>query len=336
MTPATRACLFAMSLAVPLTATVPVAAQEAVGVVASIKPVHSLVAGVMAGIATPDLLVSGGGSPHTHTLRPSDAEALERARVVFWVGEALETFLEDAIESLAPRAAIVELASVEGVVLLEPREGGAWDAHDHDDEGHGHEHEAAKTGHDHDRDKTAAGHDHDHAAFDGHLWLDPDNAKAIVAAAAAALAKADPQHAEAYRANGAAVIARLEALETELDAALAPVKDRPFIVFHDAYQYLEARFGLNGIGSITVTPDVQPGAARLKELRSRIAGLGAVCVFSEPQFEPRLVETVAEGTGARIAVLDPLGADLADGPDLYFEMMRANVAAMRDCLGGTS
>ena len=158
----------------------------------------------------------------------------------------------------------------------------------------------------------------------------------MLTAIATALSAKDPANAETYKQNAEAMIVRVEALEDELASMLEPVKDKPFVVFHDAYQYLENHFGLNAVGSITVSPEVQPGAARIAELRDKIKELDAVCVFSEPQFEPRLVATVIEGTGARTGVLDPLGADLADGPDLYFEMMRANAKALADCLGGTS
>ena len=158
----------------------------------------------------------------------------------------------------------------------------------------------------------------------------------MLKAIAATLSEADPANAETYGKNAEAMIARVEALEDELETMLEPVKDKPFIVFHDAYQYFENHFGLNAAGSITISPEVQPGAARVAELRNKVRELDAVCVFSEPQFEPRLVATVTEGTDARTGVLDPLGANLADGPDLYFEMMRANAKALADCLTGTS
>lgn len=165
-----------------------------------------------------------------------------------------------------------------------------------------------------------------------HIWLDPQNAKAIVATVAATLSEADPANAARYEANAAAMKQKLDALTTELDELLAPVKGKPFIVFHDAYQYMEKRFDLSAAGSITVTPEVQPGAARLTELQEKIRTLGATCVFSEPQFEPRLVNIVIEGTPARSGVLDPLGAELDAGPEMYFDLMRQNALALVDCL----
>lgn len=282
-------------------------------VVASIAPVQSLVAGVMAGGGAPELIVRGTRSPHAYALRPSEAQALHRAEIVFWIGPIYESFLEKPLASLAGRARIVELARSPGVVVLPAREGGSWD----DEHGHGHGH-----------GKSAA------AEADGHLFLDPENAKAIVRAAAATLAAHDAANAARYSANGERVLARLDALDTELARTLAPVRGKPFIVFHDAYQYFERRYGLAAVGSITVSPERPPGAQRLQRLRRKIASLNAVCVFSEPQFEPALVQTVVERTRAKTAVLDPLGASAAPTPDAYFDMMRALARSLSDCLAG--
>jgi zinc transport system substrate-binding protein len=301
-------------------------AAEAVTVVASIKPVHSLVAGVMQGAGSPHLIVQGGASPHSYSMKPSDAAAMEQAAVVVWVGEGLEAFLESAIDTLATRAAVVELAEVPGLRRLDYREGGSWGAHE--DEEADHEEAAHAEAHGHD--------EHGHDEIDMHLWLDPDNAKAMVAAIAEALMKADPDNSGIYLANSKIMASRLDQLSAEIETDLAPVKEIPFVVFHDGYQYLDTRFDLTNVGSITVNPENQPGAARLREIRTKISELGARCVFSEPQFEPRLVQVVVEGTSAKTAELDPLGADIADGPELYFELLRRNAAALKSCLAEAS
>jgi zinc transport system substrate-binding protein len=295
-------------------------------VVASIKPVHSLVAAVMQGAGTPHLIVQGGASPHSYSLKPSDAAAMQQAAVVVWVGEGLEAFLEPAIETLSGNARVVELAEAPGLRTLAYREGGAWDAHDdeHEDE----EHE--------DEEHEEHGHEHGHDDIDMHLWLDPDNAKAMVNAVAAALIEADPDNSGIYTANASSMAQRLDQLSQEIEHDLAPVKAVPFVVFHDAYQYLDTRFGLANVGSITVNPENKPGAARLKEIHAKIAELGARCVFAEPQFEPRLVQVAIEGSDAKTGTLDPLGADLPDGPELYFELMRRNAAELKTCLGEAS
>ena len=131
----------------------------------------------------------------------------------------------------------------------------------------------------------------------------------------------------------AATQERITALDAELKALLAPVASKPFIVFHDAYQYYETHYALNGVGAITVNPERRPSAKRLTAIRARITELGAACVFAEPQFEPALVNTIAEGTPAKKGVLDPEGADIPDGPDLYPALMRNIATALKGCLG---
>lgn len=296
-------------------------AGERIGVVTSIKPVNSLVAAVMQGVGKPHLIVKGGASPHSYSLKPSDAKALQKAKVVFWVGHDLEAFLEDSIETLATKARVVVLEDSPGLVTYKFREGGPFEARDDDDHG-----KEAKTG----RGEQPQG------GVDMHLWLDPMNAGAMVKTIQAALAAADPANDTTYKANAKAVEERLEALTRDIAALLAPVKDRPFIVFHDAYQYFEKRFGVTTAGSITVSPEIMPGARHMHKIRSKVKALGATCVFSEPQFRPKLIEVVTEGTKARSGVLDPVGADLEDGPELYFRLIRNMGKAMKGCLSPSS
>ena len=321
-----------------------------VKVVVSIKPVHSLVSGVMQGVGTPALIVEGAGSPHTYSLKPSQARALQSADVIFWVGHDLEPFLEKPMETLGGNARVIELIDADGITTIAVREGGTFDSHDHD-HGHADEHDdhkdehahkdehddhkderAHKDEHDDHKDEHADAHGHEDGEADLHVWLDPANAQALVLAIRDTLIAADPAHASRYRSNADKLVADLGELTTELTATLAPVKAAPFVVFHDAYQYFEKRFGLNAVGSITVSPEVVPGAERIVEIREKLQGLGAGCVFAEPQFTPKLIEVVAEGTGARTGVLDPLGADLDAGADLYSALMRGMAASMRDCL----
>lgn len=325
-------------------------ARADASVVTSIKPIHSLAAAVMAGVGEPFLIVKSAGSPHSYTMRPSEARALQEADVVFWVGRDLEAFLAKPIAALGDDARVVSLADAEGVRLLEARAGGSWDAHDHDeheqDDDHHHDEHADDVHHDEHADDDHHGEHDEHGADhadegaahgkDMHLWLDPDNARAMVRAMAAALSAADPTNAERYRANAEATIKRVDALDSELDAQLAPVRGQPYVVFHDAYQYFERHYRLNAVGSITVAPGRNPGARRLYEIRDKIVTLGARCVFAEPQFEPALVATVTEGTAARPGVLDPLGAELPESPDAYFTMMRNLAGSLADCLAPDS
>jgi zinc transport system substrate-binding protein len=310
-------------------ALLPIPALAAPSVVASIKPVHSLVAAVMAGVGEPTLLVRGAASPHNYALKPSDADALEAADIVFWTGHGMELFLGDALDTLSTDAQLVELAEAPGITLLPVRQGGAFDAHEHDDH-HNHDHD-----HDHDHEHEDD-HDHDHAheqaEGDMHFWLDPENAKLMVTHIATTLAAADPENAAAYTANAQAEIVTLDQLQAELTASLELVKDKPFIVFHDAYQYFESRFGLTLAGSITVTPDTTPGAARIDELKSKVNELGATCVFAEPNFQPTIINAITEGSTAKSGVLDPEGGALAEGPDLYPNLLRGLATSLVDCL----
>ena len=292
------------------------AAAEAPRVVVTIKPVHSLVAGVMQGAGVPHLLLKGAASPHAYAMTPSDAAALQAAGLVIWVGEGLETFLRKPLKALPETTRVLALDDAPGMTLLDIRQGDGWGEHDHD---HG------KSG--------AHGHgDHGHDEKDMHLWLDPMNAKAIVEAAVNALSALDPANRDLYVRNGAAVTARLDALDDDLRRQVAPLREAPYIVFHDAYQYFEQSYRLGAVGSITINPEAAPGAKRLRAIRKTLVDSKARCVFREPQFAPKLVATVIEGTTVRTGVLDPLGADLPDGPDAYFTLMSNLAAGLRECL----
>lgn len=305
------------------------ARAEAPDVVVSIKPIHSLVSAIMQGVGEPKLIVEGAASPHTYSLKPSNAAALQDADVIFWVGHGMEAFLEKPLETLGGEATVVELDDAPGLEKLPFREGGPFEPHVHEGEDdHDHAHEE----HAHDEDD----HDHEHGAYDMHLWLSADNARAIAAETARVLSQEDPDNAETYGKNLAALNDRLAALDKEIAGTVAPVKDKPFIVFHDAYQYFEHRYGVHAAGSITVSPETLPGAERLTQIHDKVKSLGATCVFAEPQFEPKLVNVVIEGTPAKSGTLDPEAATLDPGPDLYFTLMKGIAGSLRDCLGGAS
>ncbi|MBK0398445.1 zinc ABC transporter substrate-binding protein [Limibaculum sp. M0105] len=334
-------------------------ASPAPRVATDIAPVHSLVARVMQGVGTPDLVVPPGASPHDYALRPSQARMLDDAALIVWMGPELAPWFGEAIKSIAPNAAVVTLPGLPGTTRLAPRSGGNFERHDHD-HGHGHEGEhgrdadhADENGHAHDSDHdhadehdhashTEADHadEHDHDAghadavkhADPHFWLDPLNARMWLAAIAATLAELDPANAEAYRANAATGQAEIDALVERVSQRLEPLRGRPYIVFHDAYQYFERRFDFPAAGAIALSDAVRPSAARVAEIRAVLDDLGAACVFSEPQFEPKVVATVVEGTGAGRGTLDPVGADLEPGPGLYPALIESMTASFEACL----
>lgn len=287
-----------------------VTAAESPEVVVSIKPIHSLVSSIMEGVATPTLLVKKG-SPHAYTLRPSEARALANADLVIWVGHEMESFLEKPLQTVAVNAQKLALAEQLEPSLLKTRSGTEWD--DHDDDHHD------EDGGDHDEHEHEAGHHH--GVMDLHLWLDPKMAQKIVVESTKKLIEIDPEHAVQYQANADKLTMRLTTLDENLKQKLAPVKTVPYLAFHSAYQYFEAAYGLNAVGSVTIDPDRKPGAKGISEIRERVKNTGARSVFSEPQFESSLVQTIIEGTGATTGILDPLGSDIEQGPEAYFILL---------------
>jgi len=292
------AALTVVVLAMPAVAV----AAEPLRVVVTVAPVHSLVARVMAGVGEPSLLMAPGTSPHGFAIKPSQARRLHDAQVVFWVGADLEAFLEKPLVGLSVRSKVVELVRVDGLELLASRPAGDWTDAEHGD------------------------------GKDPHIWLDPRNAQAIVRTVVQVLGDADPANTVTYAANGANAVSDLVRLEADLRNRLMPVADRPYVVFHDAYGYFERRFSLHPVGAVMNSPDRRPGARRLAQLRQAMQETGVGCVFVEPQVKPALAETLARGTGARLAMLDPMGAGLNTGPALYEKLMENLAAALVECL----
>lgn len=313
-------------------------------VVASIKPIHSLISYVMDGVGTPGLLVDGSSSPHTFQLKPSHATMLQEADIVFWIGEDLESFLETPLESIAKDAKQVTLMESEDIEMLKFREKNVFDDHDdhgdeHDDhDEHGDEHdeheEHEEHGDEHDEHEDEhdehAHHDgHNHGEFDIHFWLDPEIAKTIVQIAAKEISEIDPANASKYEANAAKALNELDQLINDTRGKIN--KDATYVVFHDAFQYFEQRFGIEVIGALTVNPEILPGAKQLAEIREVIEHEAVNCLFSEPQFNPTIAETIASDTGVKAAVLDPLGAELEPGKDLYFDLISDMASSFESC-----
>jgi zinc transport system substrate-binding protein len=298
------------SLLLGFAATSPATAE--LKVVVTIKPLHALVAQVMATAGAPELLVKGTASAHTYALKPSDASKLSEADVFFRMSDAMEPFTDKLAKSLPRRVQVVTLQDTRGLKLYARRTSATFDDdHDHD---------------------SGTVHDHGHNAMDGHAWLDPGNAKMMVDRIAEVLSAKETVNAALFRANAQAFKAKLDQVSSQLAADLAPVADKPYIVFHDALQYFERRYHLHVVGSITVSPEVPPSAKRLSALRRQIAALGAECAFAEPLFETRLIDSVVEGTKARVGTIDPEGARIEPGPDLYFTLLRNLARDLKSCL----
>ena len=314
-------------------------------VVASIKPIHSLASYLMDGVGKPKLIVDGYASPHGFSLKPSHAKMLQEADIVFWVGEDIENFLVKPLGSIAKNAEKIELLDIRGLKKLKFRERNVFEGHDdhghkeddHDDhakkeDGHDEEH---KDEHGHDDDHKKDGHDehghegHAHGEFDPHIWLDPLNAKVILKEMAKHLIENDQMNASVYKDNLKKANKDLDKLVKQVKSELN--KDFKSIVFHDAYQYFEKRFKVNVLGAFTVNTDVLPGAEQLKEIREIIEHDKVTCVFSEPQFNPEIINAVAKDMNISTGVLDPLGATLTPGKNLYFDLIKNMSKSFKGC-----
>ena len=345
---------FALSILSILTFFTPANAE--LKVVTSIKPIHSLASYLMDGIGKPELIVDGYASPHGFSMKPSHAKMLQNADLIFWVGEDLENFLEKPLKSIAKKAEKIELIEIKGLNVLKFRERNIFDEHDHDDHGHddhgkkeddhddhGHDDHGKKEddhddhGHDdhgkkeeHDDHDDHDGHEgHAHGEFDPHIWLDTMNAKAMLNEMAEHLIENDPKNESEYKSNLDKALKDIDKLTIEVMTELN--NSVSSIVFHDAYQYFEKRFNVNVLGAFTVNTDVMPGAEQLAEIREIIEHEKVTCVFSEPQFNPDIIKAVAKDTNIKTGVIDPLGATLDPGKDLYFNLIRNMYASFKSC-----
>jgi len=305
-------------------------ANADVKVVTSIKPIHSLASYLMDGVGKPDLIVDGYASPHGFALKPSHAKMLQNADLIFWVGEDLENFLNKPLKSIAKKAEKIELMEIKGLKKLEFRERNIFEDHD-DHKEHGHKkdkHDDHKE-HGHKKDKHDDHHEHAHGEHDPHIWLDPMNAKIILSEMADHLIENDQENASKYKANLKKAHKDLDKLTKEVKSELN--KDFKSIVFHDAYQYFEKRFGVNVLGAFTVNTDVLPGAEQLSEIREIIEHEKVSCVFSEPQFNPDIIKAVAKDTNIKTGIIDPLGATLNPGKTLYFDLIKNMSSSFKGC-----
>ena len=288
-----------------------------VKVVASIKPIHSLVSYVMDGVGKPSIIVDGSNSPHNFNLKPSNAKDIENADIIFWVGEDMESFLEKPLKSISKKAKIIEMMDIKGINKLKFRERNIFEEHEgHDDHGHG-----KKEKHD--------DHGHAHGEYDPHIWLDPHNAEVMVEEIAKQLATIDPQNAATYKKNSNNAIEDIEKLIKETKKEMK--KGISYIVFHDAYQYFEKEFNVSALGALTLNTDVAPGAKQISEIKDIIEHENVKCLFSEPQFNPDIIKSIAKGTNVKVGVLDPLGANLENGKELYFKLIKNISSSLKKC-----
>jgi zinc transport system substrate-binding protein len=303
--------IFLISLLLSL-ATPSIAAPR---VIATIKPVHSLVAAVMQDVATPELLIRGYHSPHTFSLKPSQMRELESADIIFWVGEALETSLQKTLQAAAADHQVIELIDTEGLRQLKARAQSRWEQSSPEIEAHQHSH---------------------HSSIDPHIWLSPFNAAVLVERIRQVLSAFDPEHAQQYRDNADLTQQRIQQLDQKIQQQLAPFHHQPFVVFHDAYQHFEHHYGLHAIAAVSADPDRLPGARHISDIQNQIKQQHVSCVFNESQFKSRLINTISEGNQVTVAQLDPLGATLKAGKDEWFDLMQNLSSAIAGCLSANA
>ncbi len=276
---------------------------EAPRVVADIAPVHGLVTQVMEGVGEPELVLLPGASPHGYALRASQARAMQRASLVVWIGPELTPWLEKPVVSLAKEANKLALLSQEATQTLPFRDG-----------------------------EEEEDHDHDHEGIDPHAWLDPQNAQIWLELIAESLAEIDPQNAETYLANAAKSQTELQALMAELEETLSLVQAKPFVTYHDAYQYFETRFGLSNAGFVTLSDGEGASPARVSALRDRLTALDVGCAFSEPGVDPGVLKGISKNDGPSLSILDPMGRDLPLGTGFYSALLRNMAQSFVDCV----
>ncbi len=302
-------------------------------VVTTIQPLHSLISNVMGKKGKLDLVLEGTASPHSFTLKPSHARMIENADIVFWIDKDLESFLEKPLKSIPKKAKIVHLMDLSSIEIHKFREKNIYGGHDdHDDhDKHGHKKDKHDKHDDHDKhghkkdkhdkhdDHDKHGHAHDHGEFDVHIWLDPNNAKVIVEEVANQLATLDSKNSDFYKENAEKTLKKLDNLINKIEKSIN--KKASFVTFHDAYQYFEKRFGIEALGALTINTDIQPGAKQIEEIQHLVEDKNIKCIFSEPQFNPKLINMIAKSTGAKTGILDPLGSSYKPGQNLYFNLI---------------
>ncbi len=285
-------------------------------VLSDIAPTHSLVSMVMGDIASPSLLIDSSNSPHDFSLRPSDARKLSDADIIVYTSSVLTPWLDDALTSLADGTPLVELVTTQGTTLLEFRDNNVFD-HDHS----------------HDHDHKHATDEHDSAStFDPHAWLDPSNAQVWLKRIANELAAIDPENADGYQANALDAIKMIEEMSGQVQQTISSINEHSYVVFHDSYHYFESYFDIHAIASINLGDGTHPSISQITQLKALLKETKTTCVFSEPQYSERLVNTITEGTSARRGVLDPLGVNLSPGADLYSRLIESLSNELLRCL----
>ena len=300
-------------------------ATETTGVISTIQPINSLVSAIIGNTGKSITIIPSEQSPHDFKLKPSDVKVLQNGNIIFYVSNHLESSITKVLKNLPKNIKLINLMEESGVNHLAIRDNDAWERHDH----HGHD--------DHDvHDKHGKKHDDhdDHEKEDDvHVWLSPDNAIKIVQKVNKVLSLYFPENSKIYNDNTTKFIDKIRNLKMELVKELLPIKNKPYIVFHDAYQYFEKTFELNAVGSVALEGDIASSPKQISIIKDKIVKSKASCVFQEPQFDSKLVKIVVEGTDAKIGTLDPLGVNISENKDFYLQLLTNMTKSLKECLG---
>ncbi len=317
--------------AVFLLAVMPVYSAQ---ITVSIPPLAGIVAPLLDEGDELHVLLKPGVSPHGFQLKPSHLKMLHESDLVISVGTPVDAWLEKALSRFD--AQVVEMSALPGIQSLPVRQGGLWEKSDH---GHEDEHEE-HAGHAADHaDEANSVHD-EHVAFhsDGHLWLSLKNARLLIVQVSDQLQRMKPESAAEIQRKTEAWLKLLDEVDSQIKTQLEPYRMQPFVVLHDAYQYFEKHYGLRGVGSIRLNPEIAPSLKRIQSVRERISEQGIRCVFKEPQFPAKRITAVVSGLNVKVGSLDPMGVYDKTGTLLksqylpYDRFLIQMADAMSDCL----
>ena len=317
-------------------------ATETTGVISTIQPINSLVSAVIGNTGKSITIIPSEQSPHDFKLKPSDVKVLQNGNIIFYVSNHLESSITKVFKNLPKNIKLINLMEESGINHLAIRDNDAWERHDH----HGHDKHGKKHDdhNDHDKhgkkhddhddhDKHGKKHDDHEKEDDVHVWLSPDNAIKIVQKVNKVLSLYFPENSKIYNDNTTKFIDKIRNLKIELIKELSPIKNKPYIVFHDAYQYFEKTFELNAVGSIALEGDIASSPKQISFIKDKIIKSKASCVFQEPQFDSKLVKIVLEGTNAKTGTLDPHGVNITGNKDFYLQLLKNMAKSLKECLG---
>ena len=312
-------------------------ATETTGVISTIQPINSLVSAVIGNTGKTISIIPAEQSPHDFKLKPSDVKVLQNGNIIFYVSNHLESSVTKVFKNLPKNIKLINLMEESGINHLAIRDNAAWERHDHHGDDHDDHDKHGKKHDDHDdHDKHGKKHDDhdDHEKEDDvHIWLSPDNAIKIVQKVNKVLSLYFPENSKIYNDNTTKFIDKIRNLKMELVKELSPIKNKPYIVFHDAYQYFEKTFELNAVGSVALEGDIASSPKQISLIKDKIVKSKALCVFQEPQFDSKLVKIVVEGTDAKIGTLDPLGVNISENKDFYLQLITNMAKSLKECLG---